>query len=198
VAIARAAKAAGAQVEIVGKVGEDAAGGAVLIDLATAGIGHVAILRDAGRATGEAPPAAKPEVAPFDDLENAPLSPAPSEPSADPPTLDAADVELALRYLPDYRVVVVAQPLADPALHAAAAAARWANAALVVIVRAGSVPPASVGADATVIEAPAADPDDAFARIVGEYAAALDRGDSAADAFAAASSGTGWTMAGED
>jgi hypothetical protein len=92
-------------------------------------------------------------------------------------------------------VVVAAEPLADTALDAAAAAARWASAALVVIVEAGTTPPTSLGPEATVLEAQADDPDGTFARVVGEYAARLDRGEPAAEAFAAASSGTGWTAA---
>ena len=195
VAVARAAAAAGARVEIVGKVGEDPAGDAVLLDLAAAGIGHVAVLRDPGRPTGVGKPAPEPEPAPFDEPEQGSAPTAPARSTADRPALDAADIQLALRYIPDYRVVVVAEPLADTALDAAAAAARWASAALVVIVEAGTTPPTSLGPEATVLEAQADDPDGTFARVVGEYAARLDRGEPAAEAFAAASSGTGWTAA---
>jgi sugar/nucleoside kinase (ribokinase family) len=196
VAVARAAREAGAGVELVGRVGEDAAGEAVLIDLASAGIGHVAVLRDAGHPTAPAPLPA--ETSLFDEPED---DPAVGEagsvaPGAAMSPLDADDVDLALRYLPEYRVVVVVDPLADPALGAAAAAARWAGAALVVLIGAGSTPPDSLGPGATVLEAPA-DDDGAFARLVGGYAAALDRGDDPAEAFAAATGGTGWAPAGE-
>jgi hypothetical protein len=199
VAIARAARAAGADVEIVGKVGEDPAADAVLLDLAAAGIGHVAVLRDAGRATGEAPPGPPLDPAPFDeplpDASGMPSSPAPADaPPADRASLEAADIELALRYLPDYRVVVVADQLAPAALDAAAAAARWASAALVVIVGQGATPQAALGEDATVLQAPE-DVDVSFARVVGEYAARLDRGELPGDAFAAASKTSGWTAA---
>jgi sugar/nucleoside kinase (ribokinase family) len=194
VAVARAAREAGAEVEIVGRIGEDAAGEAVLIDLASAGIGHVAVLRDAGHPTGPAPLAA--EASPFDDPEEATAESGLTDPGPEMSPLDAEDVELALNYLPEYRVVVVVDPLAEPALGAAAAAARWAGAALVVLLAAGSAPPESLGPGATVLEAPA-DDDGAFARLVGGYAAALDRGDDPAAAFAAATGGTGWAPAAE-
>jgi sugar/nucleoside kinase (ribokinase family) len=202
VAIARAAKTAGADVEIVGRVGEDPAGDAVLLDLAAAGIGHVAVLRDAGRPTGAAPATPEPER-PFGDRDLDPSDPSDAalEPPAaqsipaEPLSLDAADIELALRYIPDYRVVVIAQPLAEDALEAAAAAARWGSAALVVLVPAGSPPPEAVTPDVTILETPPADPDDVFATLVGGYAAALDRGEDAGEAFATVASGRGWTAA---
>jgi sugar/nucleoside kinase (ribokinase family) len=189
--IARAAAAAGAEVQVVGKVGEDPGGEAVLLDLATALVGHVAILRDPSRPT----PAALP--APHDDLplfEEADAEPVASDDDETATTrglsLEPADIELALRYLPDYRVLVIAEPLPDASLRVALAAAGWNGAALVVIVLAGSTQPAA-GDDATVIEAPADDPDDAFAGIVGAYAAAIDRGEEPAEAFATASSSLG-------
>jgi len=196
VAVARAGAAAGAQVEIVGKVGEDPAGDAVLLDLAASGIGHVAVLRDASQPTGVAPPA-QPEPAPWDEPGEAPTSPveAPGASSPERPTLDAADIGLALRYIPEYGAIVTAEPLAPDALEAAAAAARWAGAALVVVIGAGEPPPVSLGAEVTVLEAQADDPEGTFARVVGEYAARLERGEPPAEAFAAASSGTGWTVA---
>jgi sugar/nucleoside kinase (ribokinase family) len=194
VAVARAAREAGAGVELVGRVGEDAAGEAVLIDLASAGIGHVAVLRDAGHPTAPAPLPA--EASLFDEPEDAAVEGGSVAPDAAMSPLDADDVDLALRYLPEYRVVVVVDPLVDSALGAAAAAARWSGAALVVLIGAGSTPPDSLGPGATVLEAPA-DDDGAFARLVGGYAAALDRGDDPAEAFAAATGGAGWAPAGE-
>jgi sugar/nucleoside kinase (ribokinase family) len=193
--VARAAVTADSSVEIVGRVGEDAAGNDVLLDLAAAGIGHVAILRDAGHATAESAPPGESDASPFEDGEIAATIPATT--TAAISALDAADVELALRYLPEYRVVVVVDPLDDAALRAAADAARWAGAALVVVVATGSAPPAGLDPEATVLEAPAED-DGAFARFVGEYAARLDRGEPPADAFAAASGVVGWTAAAAD
>src|SRR3954452_23161821 len=49
--IALAAARAEADVQLVGKIGEDAAGDAVLMALAAGGVGHVAMLRDPGRGT---------------------------------------------------------------------------------------------------------------------------------------------------
>ncbi|HSL33146.1 MAG TPA: hypothetical protein VK871_05815 [Candidatus Limnocylindrales bacterium] len=190
--VARAAVAAEAPVQIAGRVGEDAAGNDVLLDLAAAGIGHATILRDAGHATWETAPPGEPDASPFEDGEVAATIPATTTAAISP--VDAADVELALRYLPEYRVVVVVDPLDDAALRSAADAARWAGAALVVVVAAGAIPPAWLEPDATVLEAPAED-DGAFATFVGEYAARLDRGEPPADAFAAASGRVGWTAA---
>ena len=44
----------------------------------------------------------------------------------------------------------------------------------------------------TVLERPDSDPDGAFGRVVAAYAVALDRGDEAASAFAAAKQAAGW------
>jgi hypothetical protein len=187
--IARAAAAAGGEVQLVGKVGEDPAGEAALLDLAAASVGHVAILRDPSRSTPLAP-AADGEDAAFDEPEAASDA---VETGPTPTTglsLDAADIELALRYLPDYRVLVVAETLAEASQRVAIAAAGWNGAALIVVVAAGA--DHSTPADgATVLEAPVGDPDDAFAGVVGAYAAALDRGEEPAEAFATASSSEG-------
>jgi hypothetical protein len=190
--VARAAAAAGAEVQVVGKVGEDPGGEAVLLDLATALVGHVAILRDPSRPTPAALPAPHDDMPPFEEAEGEPSTDGDKAATegAQGLSLEPADIELALRYLPDYRVLVIAEPLPDASLKVALAAAGWNGAALVVIVQAGSTQPAA-GDDATIIEAPADDPDDAFAGIVGAYAAAIDRGEEPAEAFATASSSLG-------
>lgn len=195
-AISRAAAAEGAAVEMVGRIGEDAAGEAILLDLAAAGIGHVAMIRDAGQPTGSWAPEPEPDA--FGDPDSvADDKRGSSMPDTIRPTpLDAEDIDLALRYLPEYRVIVVVDALSDSALGAAAAAAKWAGAALVLVVAEGSAVPTSLDPAATVFEAPA-DDDGAFARLVGGYAAALDRGDDPAEAFAAATGGMGWARAGE-
>ena len=178
--VAVAGAQAGSMVEIVGRVGEDAPGEAVLLDLARRGVRHVAVLRDAERPTAALPA----DLA--DDLE-AEADPEP-EPPRDPddmPTLDAADLELALGYLPEYAVIVVAEPLSPGALRVVADATGWSEAALVVV--GASADLAGLPEDATVFAAPAdGDPDGAFAALVGAYAAGLDRGDEAGAAFAAA------------
>ena len=192
--IARAAASVGAEVQVVGKVGEDPGGDAVLLDLASGGVGHVAILRDPSRPTPAAPPPPADDGPPFDDPDAQPAAEAEVDSAAasDGLSLDPADIELALRYLPDYRVLVVAEPLAEASFRVAVAAAGWNGAALVVIVPAGNARTPS-GDDATVIEAPPDDPDDAFAGMVGAYAAAIDRGEEPAEAFATASSSIGWS-----
>jgi NAD(P)-dependent dehydrogenase (short-subunit alcohol dehydrogenase family) len=178
--IAKAAAAAGASVQVVGRAGEDAAGDAVLLDLAHHAVGHVAVLRDAGRLTPLLPPE------PTDDPLGEDAQPVSS--SADPgPRLDAADIELALSYLPEYSVIVVAEPLAQEALRVVVDAAGWSGARLVVVGRVGDL--ATLPLDATVFEPPdAGDPDGAFASIVAAYSAGLDRGDDPRTAFTAAAS----------
>jgi hypothetical protein len=185
----------GAAVEVVGRIGEDAAGDAVLLDLAEAGVGHVAVLRESGRFTPAAAPTGDP-VAPdgpdpgtvllADDME--------AEPEPDTETglsMDAADLQLALRYLPDYRVVIVVDDLDAAALETVVAAAGWAGAHLIVLVAAGQ-PSAALPADATVLERPRHDPDGAFAQVVASYAVALDQGREPAAAFSEASGAGGW------
>lgn len=106
------------------------------------------------------------------------------EPARD---LEPADLELGLRYLPDVRVIVAVDM--PPAVIAAASEhAAWSGAALIVLNRKphGDIePPPSVPDGATVIEAPARDPDGTFAGFVGLLAARLDGGETAADAWAA-------------
>ncbi|MEX2010807.1 MAG: PfkB family carbohydrate kinase [Chloroflexota bacterium] len=176
---AAAAARAGATVQLVGKAGEDRAGDDLMLALARAGVGHVALLRDAAHAT--------PIVAAVDqddELGDAPGS-APSVIPADPaerPSLDAADVELALRYLQDYTTVVIAEPQPNAVMTIVVDAASFVGAALLLVVdRAadGSEPPAS----AVVFEAPGSDPDGAFATMLGELAAAIDRGTPVGAAF---------------
>ena len=198
-AIARAAAEAGADVQIIGKVGEGAAGDAVLLAVAADGIGHVAVLRDATITTveDEDPTPAVDDVpidtaAGLDGSMDKPEAASSSAPLTPAPALDAADLTLALQYLPDYRVVVIAQELDAAAVAAVVGAARWAGAALIVATPGASSTP-DLPADATVLRAPAEDAEGAFAMLVGRYAAALDGGREPADAFAAASSGTGWS-----
>ena len=198
-AIARAAAEAGGDVQLIGKVGEGAAGDAVLLAVAADGVGHVAVLRDVEAVIVE-PDETAPELgdAPIDtaagldgsmdDVE--PTTERPSVPAG--PALDAADLTLALQYLPDYRVVVIAEELDAAAVAAVVGAARWAGAALVVATPGASSVP-ELPEDATVLQAPAQDAEGAFAMLVGRYAAALDGGREPADAFAGASSGTGWS-----
>jgi sugar/nucleoside kinase (ribokinase family) len=196
--VGRVAAAAGADVQLVGKVGEGAAGDAVLLSLAQARVGHVAVLRDASRETpitASAPDADAVldpiEVTAEADGDEASAVAVAVAQEAAGSSLDSGDLELALQYLPDYRVVIVTETLGEPALATVSAAARWAGAQLIVVVPSGTSG-RGMPDDATVLESPPADPDGAFAAVIGAYATALDRGASPAEAFASASVGTGW------
>ncbi len=146
-AIAARAATAGALVQVIGIIPDGRDGDRRLIALATAGIGHAAVLRTASRA------------------------------------LEAADVDLALRYLPELRVVIAAGTDASllPTLVDGAA---YAGASLIVIDRAGdadadrNLPPLAI-----VLEAPSSDPDGTFAGFVGAFAARLDGGAVPSDAW---------------
>jgi hypothetical protein len=100
------------------------------------------------------------------------------------PGIDPADLELALRYLPDIRAIVLVRP--DAAMFATAAAASgWTGATLVVI-----DPPGSGGGLASpgspepiLLQAPARDPDGAFAGVIAALAARLDAGEDPASAW---------------
>ena len=208
-AVARAAAMAGAAVQVVGRVGEDAAGDAVLLDLAAAGVGHVAVLREAGRQTPTAPPRANATASPDGpelgemligdgdgeaaDEDGASAAAVDDDEPAEPDGLsvDAGDLQLALRYVPDYRVLVLAADLPPDALAAVVAGAAWSGAHLIALVGDVSAPPGLPDA-ATVLARPASDPDGAFARIVAAYAVALDGGATPDAAFAAAQRAGGW------
>ncbi len=214
--VAMAAAEAGASVQIVGKVGEDAAGDAVVLALGRARVGHAAVLRDAGhptpilaaeRADEEPGDAAVEEAVSLTEALLAPADARPEAPTAasggdgilpaDPserPSLDAGDVELALRYLGDVAVVVLADPLEPDAAEAVAAGAAYAGAQVVGIVPTGGSLPPSLAA-ATVFEAPPSDPEHLFARLVAGYATALDGGQPAEQAFRGAVAGAGWEAA---
>jgi hypothetical protein len=203
--VARRATAAGAAVQIVGRVGEDSAGDQVLLALAAAGIGHVAVLREPGRPTPAASPIAGASTSPDgpalgEELlvdEDAPeagggTTGAPSVDGAPAGlSVDAADLELALRYVPDYRVLVIAADLDPPALGAVMAAASWSGAHVIGLLVDGSAT-TDLPDGATALLRPAADPDGAFAAMVADYAVALDRGDEPRSAFAAAQRAGGW------
>ena len=186
--IALAAAERGAPVELIGRAGDDPAGDAMLLALAGAHVGHVALLRDPARPT--------PIVVAADD-EPSVIDPhadavaAPAQDLASGPILEPADVSLGLRYLPAYDVIVVTDDVLPEVIPVAAEAAEFASAHLVVLVGEGTSPPDGLPAAALVLQAPAHDPDGAFATLVGVYAAALDARQSPADAFAIAR-GSGW------
>lgn len=202
-AVAIAAARAGAAIQVVGRVGEDAAGDQVLLSLAAAGVGHVAVLREAGRPTPAAAP--DPGESPSPDgpalgeslLEEAGLADddgPDSDRGAAPPaglSVDAADLELALRYVPDYRVLVIAAHLDSEPLATVVAAAAWSGAQLIALLAEGEETAALPDAT-TVLERPDRDPDGVFAEMVAAYAVALDQGGEPAAAFAEAQRAGGW------
>lgn len=107
-------------------------------------------------------------------------------PAAD---LDSADLGLALRYLPDSRVIVlVGQATLAPA---AASAASWAGATLIVVTTAADSADLPDGDHVVALAAPARDPDGAFAGLVADLAIRLDGGDSLAAAWRATLGATG-------
>src|SRR5262249_25725645 len=92
-------------------------------------------------------------------------------------SLDGADLDLARRYLPAVRAIVVVEAT-EAVARAAADAADWSDAALVLVTSSGSGGVAATGpelppqvADRTVVlAAPASDPDGAFAGFVARLA----------------------------
>jgi hypothetical protein len=160
--IALAALAAGARVELVGSVRDDAAGDEVVVRLGRAGIGHAAVLRD---------------------------------PAADGPRLDAGDLGLGLSYLADCRVIVAAETLDADAMAAVVNASDYHGAVLVVVAEPGAGVDVGTADNATVLEAPEGEPD-AFDVMVGRFAAGLDRGVPAGEAFRSAWDGGGWLPVG--
>ena len=108
------------------------------------------------------------------------------------PQLDAADIELALRYLTECRVLVIADPLGDAALATAIDGARYHGAELVVAATQARLPDDDgMPEHSTVLDAPDED-DGAFAGLVGRYAAQLEAGRESADAWRDALDATGW------
>ncbi|HEX7473637.1 MAG TPA: PfkB family carbohydrate kinase [Candidatus Limnocylindrales bacterium] len=217
-ALARACVRAGATVQLAGKVGDDPAGDEILLALTRDGIGHVALLRDAGATTrlDETSAPTVTEPSPNGDLPRDEWAVAEDDDSAgavDPPdpaaeggarhtspesTLAPEDLDLALRYLSTFAVLIVAQPLGPATLAVAVESAAYAGAHLILI----DVPDAATAAvasvpvdDITALESPPTDPDGVFTALVGRYAAALDGGTPAAAAFRAALGAAGWEAA---
>lgn len=185
--IAVAAAERGRQVQLVGTAGEDEAGDEVVLALARAGVGHVALLRKAGQQTRKVSNLAR-------ELDEEPMDPLQDLPEPAPDTtalMDAGDVDLALRYLPDITVLVLAEAAPADAVAVVAQAARWSDARLIVVVD-NPAAPKGLPDDAIVFEAPPAHPDGAFAQMVGSFAAALDEGDEPGNAFQEAVTKEGW------
>ena len=174
VAIARGAASAGAGVQLMGKLGDDPEGDLALLELATAGVAHPAMLRDHARRT----PLGRGSAKAADD-------PGPA------PSLEPADLELGLRYVPDFRVLVLAVPEAPGLIVPAADAASFAGAHLIVIsnerAHVETLPERS-----TVLTAPRGEAgESALAGLVATYAVALDAGDDSIAAWRRARAAAG-------
>jgi hypothetical protein len=188
VEVAAAAGRRGGTVELVGKVGNDGAGDALVVALGRLGIGHAALLRDMARPTPvlTATPLDESADTAANESESMLL---PEDPAARP-ALEAADVELALRYLPQASVIVLADPSAESTVEAGIQGAAFSAARLIVLVPTGGASP-SVPPETTVLEAPQ-DDDGSFGRLVGIFAGALDAGLDPAAAFLDAVTTSGW------
>lgn len=193
--IALAAARAGARVELLGRIGDDAAGDALLIALARAGVGHVSMLRDPARITpvvepedeDEAPTGAEAATTAETADAGAGRGPLPA------PRLEPEDVALGLRYLPGFEVLVLSDDAPLEVVGACVEAAGFAGARLVLAVPPGRDTPDGLPPEATVLAAPDEE-GDAFAALLGRFAAALDQGEAAEAAFHAAT-GEGWGRA---
>lgn len=170
-AIAVAAADSGARVELVGSIGDDGEGDRIVVLLGRARVGHAALIRD---------PAAR--------------TPVEGEERGEMPRLDGADIELGLRYLADTRVVVIAEPLSEDAMSETLTAANYHGAGVIAVVLHGGAATPELAEAATVLEAPAGAVGP-FAEMVGRFAAALDSGTDAAQAFADATRDAGWESA---
>ena len=181
VGIALAARAVGATVELVGKVGDDPEGDGLAVELEREGVGHAALLRDPSAATPHAGHGPGSET-------GVPVS--------------SADVELALRYLTDAKVIIAVRQ-GDPSVAGAIEeAAGYAGAHLIVVEhgnadggRGGGGDGAGASTETVTRLTAAAKDEGAFAAVVGGYAAALDRGERPTTAFQGAIDAVGWEPA---
>ena len=136
--MAFALASAGEPVEMVSKVGVDTAGEALITQFSAAGIGHVALIRDGARGT---------------TIEGSALL-----------EMDAADLQLALRYLTSFDAVLLVDPIDDSVVATVLDACTYVGARLVVTRPEGSsaagVPSGDRGDTAPPLEVarPAGDP----------------------------------------
>jgi len=167
--VALAAARRGAEVQLVGTIGDDDAGDSIAVALGQAGVGHAALLRDpAARTPGDEDP---------------------GDPAA--PRLEARDVQLGLSYLSDFRVLVLAEPLPTDAQRAALDAADYQGAAVIAVAGRDGRGAEALGEEVTVLEAP--EPEGPpFSELIAAYAVELDRGVEPAAAFEAARRAAGW------
>jgi len=174
VGVAAAALEVGGRVELLGRIGDDPVGEALVLDLARRGIGHAAVIRSPGRPTPV-----------LDDRPG----------GGEPLGLDAGDVELGLRYFVDLAAVAIVDRLPEAAVETAVQVTLAQDAALVVAVERGVPLPTSVleaVPNHVVLEAPRPDGRPAFDRLVGRLVARLAAGVPVGDAFREEVAATGW------
>jgi hypothetical protein len=193
--VALAAARLGRTVQLVGVTGDDLVADGVVLDLARGGVGHVALMRDPGRATPiqTVAPDTIDEQADEDEQDLRVAEPPPVSPG---PALEAADVELGLRYLTDFAVVVLAEPADPETIAVVADVTRWGEARMILVVSPGQTVPDGLPGEVTVFESPPSDPDGAFADLVGTFAASIDEGTELGAAFRSSIASDGWTEAG--
>jgi hypothetical protein len=195
--VAAEAARRGATVQLIGKVGEDRAGEDVVLALARDGIGHVALLRDPYRQTPRlvADPVLDPAGVGLDDDADLPAERLEPADPARRPAFDAGDLDLGLRYLTEFGVLVATEPLDEALGRVVADAAGWSGATLIAVAaRPGGEPP-GLPPGAIVLGAPEADPDGVFGRLVGALAATIDSGTDPGTAFREIVAGAGWEPA---
>jgi len=191
--IALSAASRGAAVQLIGKIGEDPAGDELLLALTRGSVGHVALLRDPTRETPRLMDRAL-DPAGGADEDDGSLPVEPVDPTRRP-GLDVGDIELGLRYLTEFRVIVSTEPLDGAVARVVSDAAGWAGATVVALVPEGGREPDGLPDGAIVLASPPDDPDGTFARFVGEVAAAIDAGSEPATAFRDAVAADGWEPA---
>jgi hypothetical protein len=100
----------GERVELVGRVGADAAGDQAILSLSRDGIGHVALLRDPALVT-------------------------PAGDAAQGIPVDAGDVQLGLRYLTSFTTVLLIDPLDSSVVRQVAEDASFVGAQLIIVAK---------------------------------------------------------------
>jgi hypothetical protein len=194
VAVADAARAAGAEVQLVGKVGDDLAGDAIVIELGRRQIGHSALARSESRLTPSVTAGRETELPEDSAVDSGDVAEETTEPAdlAAPPglPLEAADVKLALGYLPEIGTIVVAAPLAEDAATVVADSAGYHQASLVALVEPGTKAPKAF--NGAIVLQSASGPGEVFDRLVGAFAARLDEGAQPGDALREVAATGGW------
>jgi hypothetical protein len=160
-----------------------------VVALGRLGIGHSALVRDPVLPTPVLAVATTDDDVAEVDADGPAARLLPEDPAARP-ALDAADVDLALKFLPGAGVIALTDPMPESAVSAAAEGGAFAGARLIVLLAAGASASA-LPAEATVLEAPA-DDDGSFGRLVGLFAGGLDAGVEPKAAFAEAVAASGW------